>query len=81
MLDMVLTTITSSVGSMEWKNIEIYHVQEETTDKYHEDPFRAVNFPIGESYALSKREKLLSSVSKKRKKMEQVWASERSVSV
>ena len=47
---MVLTTITSSVSSKEWKKYMKFPMfKKETTDKkYHEDPFRAVNFPIGE---------------------------------
>ncbi len=47
---MVLTTITSSVGNGLEKYMKFTMFKKETTDKkYHEDPFRAVNFPIGKA--------------------------------
>lgn len=45
MPDTVLTIIIFIVKNTAWKIHEIYHVQKETTDKkYHENPYRAVNF-------------------------------------
>ncbi len=57
--------------------------KKETTDRKHrKDPFRAVNFPIGEDGIMRcpNGKNILSSVSKKRKG-KQVWTSGRSVSV
>ena len=57
--------------------------KKETTDKkYHEDPFRAVNFPIGEDGIMRcPNGKNFYLQYRKKRKREQVWATGRSVSV
>ena len=58
--------------------------KKETTDKkYHEDPFRAVNFPIGEGGIMRcpNGKSFLSSVSKKRKKGTSMGVRKKCISV
>ena len=57
--------------------------KKETTDKkYHEDPFRAVNFPIGKDGIMRcPNGKRFNLQYQKNVKGKQVWASGRSVSV
>ena len=57
--------------------------KKETTDKkYHEDPFRAVNFPIGKDGIMRcPNGKRFYLQYQKNVKGKQVWASGRSVSV